>query len=152
MYASIGTHGDLCYAVSSLSHYLKNPKYHHWKAAKHVLCYLKGMTSYAMKYNAKDKLTLKGYADADWGADEEDQRSITRYIFLLGSMAISTKSRKQPTVSGSSTEAEYMATYFTVSEAIYLHALLGELGYPQETTVLHVNNQVYITIANKPVL
>ena len=151
MYASIGMQGDLCYAVSSLSRYLKNPEYHHWKAAKHVLRYLKGTTNHAMEYNAKE-LVLRGYADADWGADKEDRRSITGYVFLLGDAAISTKSRKQPTVSESSTEAEYMATYFAVSEAMYLCMLLKELGHEQATTVIRVDNQACITIASKPVL
>ena len=105
-----------------------------------------------MKYNVRDKLILKGYTDVDWGADEEDRRSITGYVFLLGNAAISTKSRKQPTVSGSSTEAEYMATYFAVSEAIYLRALLKELGHPQDTTTIYVDNQACIAIESKPVL
>ena len=36
-----------------------------------------------------------GYADADWAGDEDDQKSISGYIFLLSGGAISWKSQKQ---------------------------------------------------------
>ena len=65
-------------------------------------------------------MVLKGYTDADWGADKNDRKSITGYIFFLGRAACCTKSKKQQTIGGSMMEVEYMATYFAISEAIWI--------------------------------
>ena len=42
MYASIGTHPDISFTISTLSQFLNNPGHVHWEAVKHVFCYLLG--------------------------------------------------------------------------------------------------------------
>ena len=48
-------------------------------------------------------------------------------MFVLGNAAVSWKSKLQPTVALSSTEAEYMALGAAACEALYMRNLLGEL-------------------------
>lgn len=65
--------------------------------------YIKGTEDYGSK---KLNEQLIGFADADWGANIDDQRSYTGYVFKLANAAVSWESRQQCTVPMSSTEAE----------------------------------------------
>ncbi len=49
------------------------------------------------------------YCDADWAGDLEDRKSTTGFFFIMGGGAISWSSKRQPTITLSTTEAEYMA-------------------------------------------
>jgi hypothetical protein len=46
-----------------------------------------------------------GFADADWGANPDDRKSYTGYIFIFANCSVSWETRKQQTVALSSTEA-----------------------------------------------
>ena len=43
MYAALGSHPDIAFAVQQLSHHTHNYTEAHWTAVKHVICYLKGV-------------------------------------------------------------------------------------------------------------
>ena len=51
---------------------------------------------------------LIGYVDSDYAADLDRRRSLTGYVFTVGSCAVSWKATLQPIVAMSTTEAEYM--------------------------------------------
>ena len=70
-------------------------------------------------------------------------------MFTLGGGAISWRSRKQPTVSTSSTEDEYVACALAAKEAIWLRRLLGELqiffdkdAFDSNKSATNIENQV----------
>ena len=42
MYISVSTLPDIAYGVRSLAQFLSKPTTAHWKAVKHLFCYLKG--------------------------------------------------------------------------------------------------------------
>lgn len=64
---------------------------------------------------------LIGYSDSNWGVDKNDYKSTS-------GNTVSWISRKQHTVSLSSTEAEYIAVTEAVCEAKWLRSLLNEMG------------------------
>src|SRR5271168_2103816 len=101
---------------------MREPSEGHWLTAKGVFRYLQGTKGYGLTYDGsgEDSLTLTGYVDADWGGNRDNWRSTTGYVFMLGGGAVSWKSKLQPTVATSSTEAEYMAAYFGITEAIWI--------------------------------
>ena len=79
------------------------------------------------------------YSDSDWGSTTA---STTGYIAMLCGAAIVWASRRQHSISMSSTEAEIIAASDAALEAVYLRALLAELGCRQaKPTVLHVDNK-----------
>ena len=64
---------------------------------------------------------------------------------------ISWTSRAQKTVALSSTEAEYMALSNCSHQVVWMHTLLGELGYHLSTIPICGDNQGLIFIASNPV-
>jgi len=112
------TRPDIAFAASCLSQFNNCYTEIHWRAAKRVLRYLKGSINLGLKYSS-GLTSLKGFVDSDWGNNEVDRRSQSGFVFLLGGGPITWDSRKQRTVTLSSTEAEYMALTEAVKEAIY---------------------------------
>ncbi|KAL5572901.1 hypothetical protein UlMin_022498 [Ulmus minor] len=63
-------------------------------------------------------LTLLGFSDADWGNDLVDRRSTIGQCVYLGDNLVSWNSKKQHSVSKSSTESEYRSLTSVAVEII----------------------------------
>ena len=87
------------------------------------------------------------------GACLDTRRSVTGYVMMLGSSPVSWKSKKQPTVSKSSSEAEYRAMSATASEITWLVRQLMELRFPDlQPITLRGDNKSTIHIATNSIL
>lgn len=146
MYAGQLTRPDICFAISSLSRYNKNPGKAHWNAVKRVFRYLKGTINAKLVFGTTGKTEIIGFCDADWANDTDDRRSTTGYTFLLNGGAISWNSNKQPTVALSTTEAEYMSMSSATQEAIWLKSLNDEL-FPSGGIEINCDNKSAICLA-----
>ena len=91
-----------------------------------------------------------GYLDASY-ANNEDQTTVSGYVFLMNGAAISWGSKKQTDVALSSTESEYIALAEAAREAIWLCNLLKgiEFEHPQPTR-LFGDNSGSLAIAKNP--
>lgn len=150
MYVGLGSRPDISFAIQNLSQFSSHPTQVHWTAVKRLIRYLKGTPDIGLRYGPTkmEDLVLVGYSDADWAGDENDRKSVSGYVFLLGKNVITWGAKKQATVALSSMEAEYMALSYAVREAIWLRNLLGELGLVQgEPTEIFVDNQGTIAFA-----
>ena len=125
LYLQRGSRPDIANSVRELSRFLSNPNGDHWIAAKRVLRYLRGTSHYRLALGGDMK--LYPYSDADW-ANSQSRRSITGMLVLLGHGPVSWMSKKQSTVSLSSTESEYNAISETSREVVWLRQLLLEIG------------------------
>ncbi|UYV76870.1 hypothetical protein LAZ67_14002267 [Cordylochernes scorpioides] len=153
IYLSVSTRPDIAYAVSALGQFSNDPRRQHWNAAKRVLRYLKGTLCLKITYE-KTNETLYGCVDADWGGNLADRKSQTGLVFFLAGGPIAWESKKQQTVALSSTESEYIALCEAGKEAVYLRALLDEMGFGEllnEPTVLKTDNQGAQQLARNPV-
>jgi hypothetical protein len=73
------------------------------------------------------------------------------YVFFLNGTPISWSAKKQPSISLSSTESEYMASSQAAHEAVYLRQFLTEIGFRRDDpTPLFIDNQSAIAIARNP--
>ena len=99
------TRPDIAYAVNKLSQFMQVPSDLHWKAVKRVLRYLWGTIQLGLRITPIDEFNLHVYSDADWGGDIVDRVSTSGYFLFLGHNPISWSSKKQNTVSRSSTES-----------------------------------------------
>ncbi|UYV63998.1 hypothetical protein LAZ67_2006285 [Cordylochernes scorpioides] len=153
IYLSVSTRPDIAYAVSALGQFSNDPRRQHWNAAKRVLRYLKGTSCLRITYR-KSNEALHGYVDADWGGNLVDRKSHTGIVYFLARGPIAWESKKQQTVTLSSTESEYIALCKAGKAAVYLRALLDEMGFGEllnGPTVLKTDNQGAQQLARNPV-
>jgi hypothetical protein len=158
MYAMTCTRPDLAFAVSLVSRFAANPKEIHWSMLKRILKYLKGTKNCCLRLGRAQNqgpqnlpLTLKGYADADWGSDTQTRKSTTGYLFFLGDGAISWCSKRQATVALSTAEAEYMASSAACQEILWLKSLLDQIGFKLTPDLILFNdNQSAIALSKNP--
>jgi hypothetical protein len=107
---------------------MHNPKASHLAMLKRILRYLRGMTSLGLHLRATNELSVTAYFDADWASCPDMRRSTSGFCVFLGDSLVSWSSKRQPTVSRSSAEAEYQAVANAAVECIWPRQLLGELG------------------------
>ena len=121
---------------------------------KHVLRYIRGTVDLKLHYTkSSNGLELFGHSDADWGSSD-DRRSTSGYYFLLNEVgpAISWKSRKQPTVTLSSCEAETMALTLCTQEALFLSMLVKDCAESlQNGLTIFGDNQGSIALVKNPI-
>ncbi|XP_016740237.1 uncharacterized mitochondrial protein AtMg00810-like [Gossypium hirsutum] len=89
--------------------------------------YLRGTIDYRLIFCPSVRLSLIGYADANWGLDFDDRRSTTGYCVYFRDTSISWCSKKQQVVSQSTAEAEYRSLAAATSDVTWLTSLLTEL-------------------------
>jgi len=66
MYAQVCTRPDITFVVGVLGRYLSNPGMQHWKAAKHVMLYLKRTEGYMLTYQKFENLEIIRYSNFDF--------------------------------------------------------------------------------------
>lgn len=146
------TRPDISYAVGVMSRYMQSPKKCHLDSARRILRYVKGTIDYGLLYKRGENCNLVGYCDADYAGDHDTRRSTTGYVFKLGSGTISWCSKRQPTVSLSTTEAEYRAAATAAQESTWLILLMKDLHQKVDYAVpLHCDNQSAVRLAENPV-
>eukprot|EP00253_Pinus_taeda_P012431 PITA_12431 len=101
-----------------LSDVMVRPTKLYWKAIKHVLRCLRGTSQYGLWYRQTEGVNLQGFTIVDWVGNPSSRKSTSGGIFNIWSMTISSYSRKQRSVTLSSTEAEYMVASQETSKAI----------------------------------
>jgi len=103
------TRPEITYSVHILSQFMQSPQQTHWDAAMRVLRYLKSSPGQGIILPKENDLQLVAYCDSDWVSCPLTRRSTSGYLMKLGSAPVYWKTKKQSTVSNSSSEAEHRA-------------------------------------------
>ena len=146
------TRPNLIFLVSYLSRFMSKPYSNHLAAAKRILRYIKGTSDYGLVYKRNEETKLVGFYDSDYPGDQDDRKSTSGYIFLLGSKPISWNCSKQKVVALSSCEAEYISSTSAVCPGIWISRFMHELiGESIEKFDLCIDNKSAIEISRNPV-
>ncbi|GMF64036.1 unnamed protein product [Phytophthora fragariaefolia] len=147
-----GTRPDIANAVRELSKYLSCYNKTHWEAARRVLKYLKGTSTYGLLLNGKSKeVTYEVYTDASFACQSKERKSITGYVIQMAGCSMSWCSSKQGCVSLSTAEAELIAMSECAKESEWLWHLLSEMGFKQELPVqVWCDSRSAISITKNP--
>ncbi|XP_071719079.1 uncharacterized protein [Rutidosis leptorrhynchoides] len=114
--------------------------------------YIQGTSSFGLQLTKLPTNSLVSYTDADWGGCPDTRRSTSGYCVFLGNNLISWSSKRQPTVSRSSSEAEYRGVANVVSESCWVRNLLLELHVPiSKATIVFCDNVSAMYMSGNPI-
>ena len=82
-----------------------------------------------------EQLRLVSYTDASFGANPDNRKSTTGYLFFLGGAPISFGSKTQSLTAQSTVKSELLALSYGAREAVYLSNFLTELGLKDSSQV-----------------
>ncbi|KAI5313376.1 hypothetical protein L3X38_042550 [Prunus dulcis] len=151
------TRPDLAYAVNTVCQYMNNPTDVHWLLVKRILRYVQGTLSFGINFTSistrvSDPWQLSAYSDADWAGDINTRRSTTGFVVFLGPNPISWQSKKQGSVSRSSTEAEYRALANTAADIAWIRQVLQDVKYfLPNPPVMYCDNLSALALSSNPV-
>ena len=113
----------------------------YWKAAKHVLRYLRSTSQYGLWYKQTQGMKLQGFRNADWVGSPSDKKSTSGGIFTIGSTIVSWYNRKHRSVALSSVKEKYMAVSQAECEVMWMRKILvGLFGQNMDPTMIYHDN------------
>jgi len=146
------TRSDISFIVGQVSCYMQEPRKPHLEAANGILKYVKSTSDMGLLFGKDTDFNLHGFTDAHYGGDVDDRKSTSGYIFMSGSTTISWCSKKQDSVSISTTEAEYKESTLAAQEYICLRRLVEDVYEKvRDPTLLRGDNESALKLVKNPV-
>ena len=142
---------DICFSVGLCARFQANPKESHLKAVKRIIRYIKGTYTLGLFYSFDTNDILVGYCDADWAGNIDDRKSTSGGCFYVSNNLVSWSSKKQNSVSLSSSEAEYIAAGSACTQLLWMKQILKDYEIEQGKMTLYCDNLSAINISKNPV-
>ena len=118
--------------MNKVCQYLHAPRSTHWSAVRRILRYIHLTVSHGLHLRADSSCLLSTFSNGDWAGNSDDRRSTGGYAIFYGPNLITWSTRKQATVSRSSTKSEYKVLANATAELIWVQSLLEELAISQD--------------------
>jgi hypothetical protein len=118
---------DVMQAVGHVARFQETPKESHVLAVKRIFKYIKGTKDFVLWYPKGKDLSLIAYIDVDWAGFIDDRRSTSGAMFYLGECLVSWLSKKQSSISLSTTEANYIAATTCYTQVIWMKQTLTDI-------------------------
>jgi hypothetical protein len=178
IHAMVHTRADISYAVSILSRSMATPELYHYKAARRLLLYLRDTKEKGVRYSQEemhkfessrlvtattDESLMEGKkdlfdqyleasVDASFADCDKTYRSTSGFVVWFGGSPIEWECKRQPLVTLSTMESEYVAASKCVCSIRFIHKLVGFLGLNRKgPTKVHEDNSACVAISTKPV-
>ena len=155
MHLACATRPDISFAVGMVARFMESPQVVHWTAVKRIIRYVQGTKSHGIRFKSSGNIEFECYSDSDWAGDVEDRKSTSGYVFKVVGGPISWGSKKQSSVSLSTSEAEYIALSLAIQEGKWVHRLLCEIlsaaKVDSPKLVINEDNQSCIKMTKNPV-
>lgn len=151
MYLTVTSRPDICAAVNYFAGFQCCATEEHWAHLKKVLRYLRGTADYQLVYRRVEAEPVAVFADADWGNDPNDRRSVSGLVIKLHGQTVVWSTKKQSSVALSSTEAELMALCQASCDSMWVVNLLKSVQREvKEPVTVFEDNQPCISITSDP--
>lgn len=129
------TRPDFSFAAGLLARFQDDPGRQHWECVEWLAGYIKATISVSITYRPTTMMSdmpgwgLKpdAFSDADHAGCLVTRRSTSGFVFFLAGAPVCWKSKRQPTVSLSTTEAELIALSLASQQACWLRNFLAEV-------------------------
>ena len=90
--------------------------------------YVSGTKDLGILYSTSQNFKLIGYTDTDNGGSIDDKKSTSGYTFHFGIGVVSWASKKQPIVTLSSVEADYVTVTSAACQDVWMRRVLKYLS------------------------
>jgi hypothetical protein len=153
-YVATVTRPDISYATSILARYMMSPTQFLLKCVDRVMRYLIETTDYGLifKKSNGDKPTLVGYSDSDFAGDIIQRRSTSGTLIQCHGNTVYWRSKRQPIVTSSSTEAELVALTACALQVKWLKLLItDDLKVSAKDVTVYCDNQTTVGLAKDPI-
>ncbi len=127
-------------AAPELSQHLENPGVDHWNAVRRLLGFLQDKDNCKIKMRAPTELRVLSVCDTDYTMSKVDRQSIGGSLNTIGCSLLHWVSKGHPTVTLSSTEAEYVEKTNAVKEVSFIQMLLAEVATNATPAVICEDN------------
>nr|GEU99308.1 ribonuclease H-like domain-containing protein [Tanacetum cinerariifolium] len=146
------TRPDISYVVQQVCLHMHDPREPYFPALKQILRYVQGNLDYGLQLFSSSTIDFVAYSDADWAGCPTTRRSTSGYCVFLGNNLVSWPSKRQPTLSRSSAEAEYRGVANDVAKTCWLRNLLHELHTPFSSVMfVYCDNVSVVYLSCNPV-
>ena len=143
---------DISFSVGAFARYQANPKESYLTCVKRIIRYVNGTLDFGLWYPYDTSLIVAGYSDADWAGNIDDRKSTSGACFYIGDCLVAWLSKKQNSISLSTTEAEYIAAGSCCTQLLWMKQMLKDYGIDQGTMNIMCDNSSAINISKNPVL
>lgn len=136
IYISTCTRPDISFAVNRHAQYFSDPSEQHFKSALKILSYLNATQDLGLHLGGRRAGDIRVYADADFAEDTETRQSTTENLIYIGDSLVSWASKKQKLIAASSTEAEFLAVFYTLRDVQFLDQLIRGIYTKQKFPII----------------
>ena len=152
LYAT-ATGPNIMHLVCQVGRFQASPKNTHLLAVKRIFRYLKGIADYGLWYPTGNQLYLYAFSDADWAGCIDDRKSTSGAAFFLGGCLVSWSSKKQSSISLSTTEAEYITATGCCTQVLWMKQMLEDMHIKYDEPIsIFCDNTSAISISKNLVM
>jgi hypothetical protein len=120
---------------------------------KRIFRYLKGTKEFGLWYPKGKDISLISYTDADWAGFIDDRRSTSGATFYLGECLLSWISKKQSSVSLSTSKAEYIAATSCCTQVLWMKQTLTDIQVEYDDPIpIYCDDTSIVNISKNPVM
>ncbi|GJU19977.1 retrovirus-related pol polyprotein from transposon TNT 1-94 [Tanacetum coccineum] len=137
---------DLTFVVCMCARYQAKLTEKHLHAVKRIFKYLRGTVNQGLWYPKDSSIALTAYADADHAGCQDNRRSTSGCMQLLGDRLVSWSSKRQKSPAISSTEAEYIAMSGCCAQILWMRSHLTNYGLRFNKIPMYCDNKSVIAL------
>jgi hypothetical protein len=109
--------------------------------------------TYGLWCPRNQSLQLTSYSDADWANCVDERKSTSEGAFFLGNSLVAWLSKKQGSISLSTTEVEYIAAATYCTQVLWMIQTLADLEVKYTAPIpIHCDNTSSINVSKNPIL